>query len=500
MATNQSNLLGGQASTNLPVQGTPMQQQVPRALCLVDPNIEIPKYQNLEGLVCGSKEEDPRDVFLFGDQGIFTFSIALASLRANGSSGMTTACYKQNLTSNGVEQEVTTIPDFASKKRESLAWCIENGDPNNTWSLNLPSKAIIANIKAVLDVPDFSRTWRNDAEAIPLRIPRSLMVAGKVVWFQCPWTPRGNKSYSTSGLIQDFMREMKDRQQVGDYLLLGIANNLSYGYAKEYRLSEILQAADSGELGYKFQGGDNELIKKILGCGYKHEAFQRDIHDFIFNKHVTLVFKREGADSEGLAGKMNEMDINDDPFVSCVTKNRVVVFKEEDISFKAALANLHDKKWDEIEADYLPDDLCLSMIEQCVCSGEKLQLHSDEIILNIKALQPPQTEYAGKVVWYQLPPSSDVKMEQIKSFMRIIGKKQEKDDYLLIGTTTSNQFTDLKIEEMIGDGNEGHAYNGYTFIKMDVKLIQKITALGYKHGSREAKVLVYKKAGEGETA
>ena len=506
MATNQSSILGGRASTNIPSHGIPMQQHTAAhspCICLnLNPVIEIPVYPYLEGLVCGSKEEDPRDVVLFGDQAIFTFSIALASLRANGSSGMTTACYKQN----PEEEDAITIPDFVSKKTDCLEWCIKNGNPDNTWSLKLPSEATIANIKAVLDVRDFSHTWRNDIDAIPLRIPRGLMVAGKVVWFQCPWIPRRNKSYSTFDLIKDFMKAMKDRQKDGDYLLLGIVNNQSQGYVEEYHLSEILKEVP-GELGYRFQGGDNKFIEKILGRGYKHEAFQHNIHDLIFKEHVTLVFKRdEGlmvAGDEGLAGMMNKMDINDDPLVTQVTKNGVVVFKEEDISFRAALANLNDKKWDGIEMDHLPDDLCLSMIEKCIFSGEKLQLHPDEIIkniVNVRALQVPQIEYPGKVVWYQLPPSSEVKMEQVESFMRNIGRKQAAGDYLLIGTTTSSQFIDLKIEEMIGDGNEGHAYNGYKFIRIDVKLIQKISASGYKNGSCEAKVFVYKKEGKGEEA
>uniref|UniRef100_A0A1X7U659 Uncharacterized protein n=1 Tax=Amphimedon queenslandica TaxID=400682 RepID=A0A1X7U659_AMPQE len=85
---------------------------------------QISQYQKLEGLICGSKEEDPRDVVLFGDQAIFTFSIALASLRANGSSGMTAACYKQNFINPSKHGPLTTVPDFNERKRECIERCI----------------------------------------------------------------------------------------------------------------------------------------------------------------------------------------------------------------------------------------------------------------------------------------------------------------------------------------------------------------------------------------
>uniref|UniRef100_A0A1X7U4V5 Uncharacterized protein n=1 Tax=Amphimedon queenslandica TaxID=400682 RepID=A0A1X7U4V5_AMPQE len=295
------------------------------------------------------------------------------------------------------------------------------------------------------------------------------------------------------------MTAMKDKQNVGDYLLIGIINDRKY--IEFYYLAEILGEVpgDNIMFGYRFQGGDTELIKKILGRGYKHEAYEKDIHRMIFDNHLTLVFKREGT----LAGMIGRTDIINDPLVTRVTTKEVVVFKEDDRSFSEALAELHDKKLDGMSVgnlEDLSDDLFISKINECISTGEKDQLHPNKMIENITSqFSQRKGFYTGKVVWYQLPPSSDVKMEQIKSFMRNIGKKQEKGDYLLIGTTTSSQFTDLKIEEMIGDGNEGHAYNGYKFIRIDVKLINMLTARGYKHGSTDARVLVYEKQEENKT-
>lgn len=470
------------------------------------PPHRISQYQNLEGLVCGSKEEYPRDVVLFGDQAIFTFSIALASLRANGSSGMTAACYKQNLINPSKYGPLTTIPDFNERKRECLEWCITNGG-----FVRLTDEAKFTNIKEVSSVPDFSLAWRNDIDALKLEIPLDLVVAGKVVWLQCPWVPgprltgpgpnsQVNGSSGTSRLIQDLMTVMKDKQNVGDYLLIGIINDRKY--MEFYYLAEILGEVPGDKImfGYRFQGGEAQLIKKIFGRGYKHEAYEKDrCTHMTFHDHLTLVFKREGS----LAGMIGRTDIINDPLVTRVTKKEVVLFKEDDHSFSEALAELHDKKLDGVSVgnpEDLSDDLFISKINECISTGEKDQLHPNKMIENITSqFSQRKGLYAGKVVWYQLPPSSDVKMEQIQSFMRNAGKKQEKGDYLLIGTTTSSQFTDLKIEEMIGDGSEGHAYTGYKFIRIDVKLINMLTARGYKHGSTDAKVLVYEKQEENKT-
>uniref|UniRef100_A0A1X7U5B0 Uncharacterized protein n=1 Tax=Amphimedon queenslandica TaxID=400682 RepID=A0A1X7U5B0_AMPQE len=498
-----ASLLAGDLQGNTPIKGKNILQTVqtpytPQTPYTQEIKKSIPLFHDLEGLVCGS---DPRDVVLFGTQANFSFSIALASLRANGSQGITATCFKEDLTRKPTRggYHATTLPDFNKSKKENLDWCITNGSYSNDgtlWGLNLSNAKKLTNIKAALDVSDFSRTWRNDVQALLLEIPDDLMVAGKVVWFQCPWIPRSEKRYSTSGLIKDFMKAMEKRQQVGDYLLIGITQHDDY--FQEYNLEEM--QLEQKIYGYRFQGADTELIKKILGRGYKHEAYEKDIHGYIFNEHETLVFKKMSSE-EDFADMMSSLAINDDDsLLTRVTTKEVVVFKEEDRSFTAALAEMHAEKLNAIKTGYLfenpSDNHYISMIlHQCIINGEKAQLHPAEIVENIESHL--QLVYIGKVVWYQLPPSCDVKVEQIKSFMSNIGKKQVTGDYLLIGTTTSSQFTALKIGGMIGDGNEGHAYNGYKFIRIDVKLINMLTARGYKHGSTDARVLVYEKAGRG---
>ena len=250
----------------------------------------IPRFDQaeLERLVLGSEEEEPRDVVLFGE-GNFTFSIALASLRKNRSQGMTVTRYERVTADK-------PLPQFNDVKIQAIENCIHNGgggrnDDGTPWGLELNAERRVENIQAVLAVRgDFPNPWRAGVDAT--HIPPDLVVADKVVWFQCPWA---HPSDDIPALIRNFMTEMANKQNEGDYLIIGIANHGKY--IDKYKLPRILgDDGQGGEVinGYSFMGGDNELIKKILGHGYKHHSEGPvDIHDFIFRTHVTLVFKRE---------------------------------------------------------------------------------------------------------------------------------------------------------------------------------------------------------------
>ena len=249
----------------------------------------IPRFDQaeLERLVLGSEEEEPRDVVLFGE-GNFTFSIALASLRKNGSQGMTVTRYERVTADK-------PLPQFNDVKIQAIENCVHNGGyglngDGSPWGLELNAEHIEENRQAVSAVPDFSDTWLADVDAT--NIPPDLEVAGKVVWFQCPWA---HPSDDIPALIRNFMTEMANKQKGGNYLIIGIANHGKY--IDKYKLPGIPgDDGQGGEVinGYRFMGGDNELIKKILGRGYKHHSEGPvDIHDFIFRTHVTLVFKRE---------------------------------------------------------------------------------------------------------------------------------------------------------------------------------------------------------------
>ena len=423
----------------------------------------IPRFDQAE-LILGSEEEEPKDVVLFGE-GNFTFSIALASLRRNGSKGITATRYG-----------VGALPQFDDVKKKAVTYCIHNGE-----KLELSAECKLRNILAVVAVPNFSDTWRAGIDAT--KIPADLVVAGKVVWFQCPW------SLDPATLIQGFMEEMALKQRGGDYLIIGIANHADY-FGK-YKLKNILGDGQEGVVfnRYGFIGGDKELIKKILEHGYKHEGYF-DIHDFIFHDHVTLVFKRQD-------------DLDPTPVEELKTgnsllieeKKEVVIFKEDDPSLSMALASLRGNSWDGIKFQpyiYPPNiskGSLFSMMEQCMKNGKELGLNSDEIFENIKAIQEcplhdtcnhTEVNYAGKVILYQLPPSTIITMKDIK---KEIKDTQSVGDYLLIGITTSTQYQNLGLDPI----------DEYELIGKDTELINKITARGYKHGSSEAMILIYKK-------
>ena len=119
-------------------------------------------------------------------------------------------------------------------------------------------------------------------------------VKGKVAWFQCPWILGG----LTSRLVinKDFLKHMDNKDSEAEYNLIGISTHGKY--VNKYELKNILSCeAQAGVVSkvdhYVFLGSDNELIRDVLKYGYKHHSEgQYDIHDFIINEHLTLVFKR----------------------------------------------------------------------------------------------------------------------------------------------------------------------------------------------------------------
>lgn len=230
---------------------------------------------------------DPSPIVLFGE-GNFTFSIALASLRTNGPNGITATGWR------------IEIPKFDDAKKNAEQYCILNGD-----KMQLSPQEVKNNAERVSEVLDFSNTWKNNVTA--LKFAKSLInVAGKVVWFQCPWTVTNSRK--TASLIKCFMQNMEKKQGIGDILVIGISTHKDY--IREYNLQNIL-GERSGEdviYGYRYLGHDNNIIRMILGRGYKHEGY-REIHNYIIDTHSTLVFRREGDDDvSGLTKKMDRLE------------------------------------------------------------------------------------------------------------------------------------------------------------------------------------------------
>ena len=281
-------------------------QQPPPQLRLAN-GISIKRFDQLENLIL---QNNPKDVVLFGE-GDFTFSIALASLRKNGSRGIIATRYER-------ETDENPLPQFNDVKIKAIENCIHNGGrginkDGSPWGLGLNAERKVENIQAVLAVRDaFPQLWQAGVDAT--HIPPDLVVADKVVWFQCPYsiTP------TTRKLIKKFFQEMNRRQNNEDYLLIGIANKkiqcngrTHNNYIDKYYLPGILGGGQGTTPinGYRFCGGDNELIKKILECGYKHKG-RGKIHKLIFSCHVTLVFRKENQDQDRDLAQRTEIELN----------------------------------------------------------------------------------------------------------------------------------------------------------------------------------------------
>ena len=102
-----------------------------------------------------------------------------------------------------------------------------------------------------------------------------------MVWFQCPW----NEEDTPDLLIGDFLKHMRNQQNQGDYVFIGIAEI----YEKKYDLPKLFEVFSKG---YEFCAADKEFIKDILAHGYRHKSYTKDIHETIFSSHTTLVFRK----------------------------------------------------------------------------------------------------------------------------------------------------------------------------------------------------------------
>ncbi len=123
-------------------------------------------------------------------------------------------------------------------------------------------------------------------------IPKDDASSANLVWFQCPWIPSSRDPAETAiaDLILGFLGSAADNCAPGTFVCVGITKQ-EY-YMRRYCLELILGAnLDSCTLDqYEFLGIDDLLINKLLYYGYKHQGY-KDIHDYIKNDHVTLVFR-----------------------------------------------------------------------------------------------------------------------------------------------------------------------------------------------------------------
>ena len=239
---------------------------------------DVPRKNVLRGLLL----EDRKDV-LFVGEGNFTFTVAFAALRRHESGGdpWSGIC--------STRYENKSLPKLSEVKALCVQHCVQQ-------LLSICEKEIEEEIEELPDVPN-SWAWERKIDAC--NIPLRLVPSAGVIWFQCPWSDRD----STNTLIQTFLLETAPKLDKESYVCIGITKLFPYikSYSLEDILGEDLRAEDdSTEVlrKYKFCGADEQLIKKILKFGYRHEGCTReDIHEKIRDYHVTLVFKKKASSS-----------------------------------------------------------------------------------------------------------------------------------------------------------------------------------------------------------
>ena len=233
--------------------------------------VDIPRV-HLTGMFSTSTQ-----IVMFGE-GNFTFSTALALLRGGLWKGIIATT------------ESSTVASFSEAKKLSQAYFEQNNvlivDPAPI------QKDYTSQLKLLADPP--ANTWQYSVDVTNYDIN----VKNKVAWLQCPWIASCDRTpeYNIGHLIARFMKHTSTKQDHGDYLLLGIVN--LFPYVKEYMLREVLHEAlddrSSSVHGYRFLGGDIDLIKAILQHGYIHQTVyaDTDIHFKIIQYHLTLIFQK----------------------------------------------------------------------------------------------------------------------------------------------------------------------------------------------------------------
>lgn len=246
---------------------------------------------------------------LFVGEGDFSFTVAFAALRAfnhregiHAWSGITSTRYepagsedeqqfvgekrvqckpRSNLKEVKLECIASFTDSFLSKLQHDLLF-----DASQLHITEVDrNRRILASITSLPS--DFAWPWLYGIDA--LAIPKELIHNKKVIWFQCPWIRRCDGV--THALIRDFLLNAAGRIEGGVHVCIGITEHPNY--FAEYQLENLTLDRDISEK-YVFLGGDDMLVKEVLKFGYRHQTADSstDIHQYILDYHVTIIFQR----------------------------------------------------------------------------------------------------------------------------------------------------------------------------------------------------------------
>lgn len=158
----------------------------------------------------------------------------------------------------------------------------------------LPDHAhCLRRIGAIADLPVVPDMWEWLYGIDARHLPPDLTSGCGVVWFQGVWGEEVDED--TPSLLRYFLLNSAPQLAPGTYVCAGISKHPDY--VGHYSLEDLLEGQGEGGVApalrewYSLVGGDDLLVKRLLEFGYRHQGYY-DIHHYIRDSHVTLVFQR----------------------------------------------------------------------------------------------------------------------------------------------------------------------------------------------------------------
>ncbi|XP_019859325.1 PREDICTED: uncharacterized protein LOC109587522 [Amphimedon queenslandica] len=193
-----------------------------------------------------------KEIVLFKEEN-FTFDIALATARNNSWEGIHHGGFHK----------------FEEKKLKSIDLCSKIGKQQRMSEIEIMSR-----------MADMLKTPAPPSEA---------KKAGQVVWYQYPYREKEGPS------PKEAMNNVKDWQERGDYLLLGIVSTstmLSFKIRIDQHFTDYINQEYPN---YSFLGVDKKFVDKLVSYGYCNVECKSsdDQEQSKFDKHLTLVFQKK---------------------------------------------------------------------------------------------------------------------------------------------------------------------------------------------------------------
>ena len=217
--------------------------------CMVDREEEVTELDLLSSLLTGP---EAKEIVLYKEDN-FTFDIALATARDNSWDGL----------HNG------GFHNFEEKKLKSIDSCSQMGQQRG-----------LSKIEIMNRMADMLKTPSPPSEA---------KRGGKVVWYQYPWTEKGPT-------VKEAMDNVKDWQEKGDYLLLGIVYKTSpFPFSQPMIDEHFIDSIDYKYPNYSFLGVDRKFVNELVSYGYSYQGSISSDKQNQSNadNHLTLIFQKK---------------------------------------------------------------------------------------------------------------------------------------------------------------------------------------------------------------